>query len=50
MQAKLSPKERRELGLRLLELEDDEDIAWNNAIAAYGFARADEEERKIPAS
>jgi hypothetical protein len=40
----LSPQQRRELGLRLLELEADDDVALCNYVAAQGFAMIDEEE------
>ena len=43
----LSQKERRELGLRLLELEGDEEIALCNYVAAEGFAKLDQEEREV---
>jgi hypothetical protein len=36
----LSQKERRELGLRLLELEADDDIALSNYAAAGGIRDA----------
>ena len=42
----LSQKERRELGLRLLELEADEDVALCNSVAAQGFALLDQEEQE----
>jgi hypothetical protein len=42
----LSQKERRELGLRLIELEADDDIALSNYVAAEGFASLDQEERE----
>ena len=43
---KLTPQERRELSLRLLELEDDPDVGLCNAAAAQGFALLDQEERE----
>jgi hypothetical protein len=43
---KLSAKERRELGRRLLELETDEDIAICDYLAAEGFARLNQMERE----
>ncbi|MBV8376543.1 MAG: hypothetical protein JO279_06010 [Verrucomicrobia bacterium] len=42
----LSPQQRRELGLRLLELEADDDVAQCNYVAAHGFALIDQEERE----
>lgn len=43
---KLSQKERRELGLRLLELQADQDLAICDYLAAEGFARLDQMERE----
>ena len=42
----LSHQQRRELGLRLLELEADDDVALCNYVAAQGFALTDQEERE----
>jgi hypothetical protein len=41
---KLSHRERRELSLRLLELEGDDDLAVCDYLAAEGFARLDKME------
>ncbi len=41
---KLTHQERRELGLRLLALESDEDLALCDYVAAEGFALLDQME------